>query len=108
MVGADQDGAGPEFSSSCREGCGGHRHRADDGRGTQAGVTGFVFSLLGRTRMPIEGTILLIEDNRDDEALMLRALKRHHAKKDVVVARDGAEGLEYLLGADSKPQLILL
>ena len=58
--------------------------------------------------MAIEGTILLVEDNRDDEALTLRALKRHHAKKDVVVARDGAEGLEYLFGADPKPQLILL
>ena len=40
--------------------------------------------------------ILLVEDNADDEALTLRALKRNNIMNDVVVARDGAEALEYL------------
>lgn len=40
--------------------------------------------------------VLLVEDNPDDEALTLRALKAANLKNVVVVARDGAEALEYL------------
>ena len=42
--------------------------------------------------------ILLVEDNPDDEALTLRALKQHNIANDVVVARNGAEALDYLFG----------
>src|SRR6266566_465882 len=42
--------------------------------------------------------ILLVEDNPDDEALTLRALKTNNIHNDVVVARDGAQALDYLLG----------
>jgi CheY-like chemotaxis protein len=42
--------------------------------------------------------ILLVEDNPDDEALTLRALKRANVTNPVVVARDGVEALDYLLG----------
>jgi len=42
--------------------------------------------------------ILLIEDNPDDEALTLRALEKNNIKNDVVVARNGAEALDYLFG----------
>ena len=42
--------------------------------------------------------ILLVEDNPDDEALTLRALKKNDIQNQVVVARDGAEALDYLLG----------
>ena len=34
-------------------------------------------------------TILLVEDNPDDEALALRALKRHHISNEIVAGRDG-------------------
>jgi two-component system response regulator len=40
--------------------------------------------------------LLLIEDNADDEALTLRVLKKNYAIDEVVVARDGAEAIDYL------------
>ena len=43
-------------------------------------------------------TILLVEDNPDDEALALRALKKNHLMNDIVVARDGVQALDYLFG----------
>lgn len=42
--------------------------------------------------------ILLVEDNPDDEELTLMALKKNNILNEVVVARDGEEALEYLLG----------
>jgi CheY-like chemotaxis protein len=61
-------------------------------------------------------TILLVEDNPDDEALAVRALKRNHISNEIVVARDGVEALDYLFGTGAyahrdisfKPTVILL
>jgi two-component system, response regulator len=60
--------------------------------------------------------ILLVEDNADDEALTLRALKKNNIRTDVFVVRDGVEALDFLFCknryADRDPQdmptLILL
>lgn len=56
-------------------------------------------------------SILLVEDNRDDELLTLRAFQKNNLGNEVVVARDGGEALELLLGDDATrlvPQLVLL
>jgi CheY-like chemotaxis protein len=45
--------------------------------------------------------ILLVEDNRDDEALTLRALNKNNIKNEVVVAHDGVEALDFLFGTGS-------
>lgn len=42
--------------------------------------------------------ILLVEDNPDDEALAIRALKRHNISNEIVIAHDGVEALDYLFG----------
>jgi two-component system response regulator len=42
--------------------------------------------------------ILLVEDNPDDVALTIRAFKRNNISNKVIVARDGEEALDYLLG----------
>jgi CheY-like chemotaxis protein len=53
--------------------------------------------------------IALVEDNADDEALTMRALKKHSIANEIVVLRDGVEALEYLLAPDRPlPQLVLL
>jgi two-component system response regulator len=60
--------------------------------------------------------ILLVEDNADDEKLTLRALRKNNIRNEVVVARDGAEALDYLFGTgtyagrdlNDMPQVILL
>ena len=60
--------------------------------------------------------ILLAEDNPDDVALTMRALKKSKIMNEVVVAQDGVEALEYLFGTGkyagrdvrAQPQVVLL
>ncbi|MGO9783702.1 MAG: response regulator [Streptosporangiaceae bacterium] len=57
-------------------------------------------------------TILLVEDNPDDVALTLRALKKNNILNPITVASDGAEALIFLFDGDDalarEPGLILL
>jgi two-component system response regulator len=51
--------------------------------------------------MADERSILLVEDNPDDEQLTLRALNRKGIANPIVVVRDGVEALDYLFGQGS-------
>lgn len=53
-------------------------------------------------------SILLVEDNPDDEKLIIRALRRNNIANDIKVARNGEEALNILLGNDSLPTVVLL
>jgi len=64
----------------------------------------------------VNSVILLVEDNPDDEALTIRALKKNNIKNEVTVAHDGTEALDYLFGTGAHanrdpsvlPQIVLL
>ena len=59
-------------------------------------------------------SILLVEDNPDDEALTRRALAKNNIQNEIVVARDGAEALDCVFGTGAharrpmSPELVLL
>jgi CheY-like chemotaxis protein len=63
-----------------------------------------------------ERTILLVEDNPDDVALTLRALKQYNIGNEIAVVRDGVEALDYLFAtgkysncdATIKPAVVIL
>ena len=48
--------------------------------------------------MTQKNILLLVEDNPDDEELTLLAFEQSQISNDVVVAHDGVEALDYLLG----------
>ena len=59
--------------------------------------------------------ILLVEDSKKDIELTLAALEQHHLANEVIVARDGAEALDYLWRrgkyksrVDESPAVVLL
>ena len=66
--------------------------------------------------MGCDGTILLVEDNPDDEALTMRAFQRNNIRNPVVCVRDGQEALDWLFAqgahagrdAGNRPSVVLL
>ena len=63
--------------------------------------------------MMTQTSILLVEDNPDDEELTRLAFEQNRISNALTVARDGAEALDLLFGADGKgstfrPNMILL
>ncbi len=53
-------------------------------------------------------SILLVEDNPDDERLTLRALRRGNIVNEIRVTRDGEEALNVLFSLESLPCVVLL
>ena len=66
--------------------------------------------------LAVKTKILLVEDNPDDEALSLRALRTNNIANHIDVVRDGAEALDYLFARgqyenrenEALPQVMLL
>ena len=66
--------------------------------------------------MSLDGTILLVEDNPDDEALSMRAFERNNIRNPIVCVRDGQEAIDWLFGKGvhegrqplNRPAVILL
>jgi two-component system, response regulator len=52
--------------------------------------------------------ILLVEDNKYDEKLTLRALRRHNLANNIQVVRDGAAAIDIIFGSALSPKVILL
>jgi two-component system response regulator len=60
--------------------------------------------------------IMIVEDNEDDLELTLRAFKKNNISNEIVIARDGIEALDYLMGTGAHkgrdlrvmPEVILL
>ena len=50
--------------------------------------------------MPVR-SVLLVEDNPNDEMLTLRAFKKNNIANPIMVARDGVEALDYLFATGS-------
>jgi two-component system response regulator len=58
--------------------------------------------------MSARPSILLVEDNPDDEMLARRAFRAESREEWVTVARDGGEAIDCVTGADVPPSLVLL
>ena len=65
--------------------------------------------------MEIQKPRLLVEDNPDEEALTIRAIRKNGIDSDIKVARDGVEALDILFGTGAfaedgplVPQVVLL
>ncbi|MBN8544985.1 MAG: response regulator [Ignavibacteria bacterium] len=62
--------------------------------------------------MSFTKTILLVEDNSDDELLTIRALKKNNITNKIDVARDGQDAVDYLFERKNNdadmPALIIL
>jgi CheY-like chemotaxis protein len=54
---------------------------------------------------PVE--ILLVEDNPSDLELALHALRKHNLANNIQVARDGAEALNLIFGADDGESAVI-
>ncbi len=63
-----------------------------------------------------EVEVILVEDNPDDAALTIRALKKHNLANKLIHLKDGAEALAFMFATDefasrnveNKPKVILL
>jgi len=65
-----------------------------------------------RKNMPMNSSILLIEDNLDEAKLAMHALKKNKIAEKIIVKRDGIEAIDYLfdevIDSSELPSLIIL
>lgn len=56
--------------------------------------------------------VLFVEDNEEDIAIVLRSIEKNHFSNTIIVAHDGKEAVDYLLGGNGKemvrPELVIL
>lgn len=55
-----------------------------------------------------EKTILLVEDDPNDEALVIHAIKKHKIRANISVAHDGIEALDFLENHKQTPPALVL
>ena len=53
-------------------------------------------------------SIILVEDNPDDERLTIRALRRGNIVNEILVAQNGEEAIDMVLNANPLPSVVLL
>lgn len=58
--------------------------------------------------MASQQTILLVEDNPDDERLAVRALRRANISAEILIARNGEEALATVFNANLLPIVMIL
>lgn len=58
--------------------------------------------------MATQSTILLVEDNPDDERLAIRALRRAKITAEILIARNGEEAITTLFNLNTLPIVMLL
>ena len=58
--------------------------------------------------MATQATILLVEDNPDDERLAVRALRRANISAEILIARNGEEALATVFNANCLPIVMIL
>lgn len=61
---------------------------------------------MGWDMKTLQKTILLVEDNPDDEVLTIRGLRHGNIVNDIIVAHDGQEALDYLFGTGGHERVV--
>lgn len=57
----------------------------------------------------MDKVILLVEDDHKDEILIIRSLRKERIANDIIVVRDGAEAVEYLMNDENPlPTVVFL
>ena len=51
---------------------------------------------MGKTYSVNDKTILVVEDNENDQFLIMRSIRKHNIANDIHVVSDGKEALDYL------------
>jgi two-component system response regulator len=78
------------------------------GRSERGRNVPFYFAFAGIGGNGMSKVILLVEDNASDEKLTILAFRTCGVANELIVVRDGAAALDYILGSESLPTVVLL